>query len=164
MPGHCWEPGCRLVSEQGGTVDLWEPLFVATNLYDLPKCRPQRWRCLSVPAQVNATVKTVIERKRPLLRCLSLFIGIKHRGRLTSLGFFGLPEGANGEMPNRDVNSWKKKDTATWQNFVGNMKIPSENVAQSLLSLFVRYVTLDIYIVTDSVGYLLINKIEILVG
>lgn len=44
------------------------------------------------------------------------------------------------------------------------MKIPSENVAQSLLSLFVRYVTLDMYIVTDSVGYLLINKIEILVG
>lgn len=84
--------GPRFVSEQDRTVDLWEPLFVATNLYDLPKCRPWRLRCFSVLTQVNRTVKNEIERKRPLLCSLSLFIGITHRGRLTLSGFFSLPE------------------------------------------------------------------------
>lgn len=145
-------------------LSICESLCLSRPIFTTYLNADQRWRCLSVPAQVNATVKTVIEQKTPtaslLNPCLS---GLSIAVGWLLWAFSACPKVQMARCQ-IEMSTDEKKDTATWQNFVGNMKIPSENVAQSLLSLLVRYVTLDIYLVTDSVGYLLINKIEILVG
>lgn len=85
------------VSNAGGVADLWEPLFVAADLYDGPRCwRSAVFRC----QQVRAMENTMKNRRPPrtdfvIYSCLSgLSIVV---GRMFS-SFFSLPrQGANGE-------------------------------------------------------------------